>query len=164
MSKTVKFDRDLIMNIWGENIDFNSLVYSIYEKLSIIDETIKKVKLDWHKKIWILWTINSIKNSLYWKKLEEKKLAYCVIKEQKLLEDINAVIIKMIWWIESLEDKDIEALKKSVEYLKSKKCTAIILWCTELPIAFWILDINFDIPLYDPITITSEVACKIYYK
>ncbi len=129
--------------------------------LSLINETVTQIKKDWHKIVWILWSTNTIKSSLFQKSLEEKWILWVVIDDDIILENINNIILKIIWWKKDLDSNEINILKKSISILQDKWATWIILGCTELPVVFDLL--STSIKLYDPLIITIEKACKIYY-
>ncbi len=130
--------------------------------LSLIYETVKKIENDWHIKVWILWSVSTIKNWLYSNALKKRNLIWIILDNDEILEDLNNIIKNIIWWIVELTQKEKELLSKCVLELEKKWVTAIILWCTELPIAFENLETS--IKLYDPLFITLTKACEIYYE
>ncbi len=129
--------------------------------LSLINETINQVKLDWHKIIGVLGTVTTIKSWLYWKELLKNWIKDVYIEDNIILEQVNDIIIKIIWWVRKIDEYEINILKKCVILLKNKWATGIILWCTELPIAFDLLKV--DIKLYDPLLLTIKKGCELYY-
>jgi aspartate/glutamate racemase len=108
-----------------------------------------------------LWTVTTIKSWLYWNNLFKEGIKDVYIDDDIMLEKINNIIKKIIWWIKKFDEFDIKVLEKSISILKDKWATGVILWCTELPIAFESLKIDFQ--LYDPLLLTVKKACKIYY-
>lgn len=129
--------------------------------LSLISETISQIKQDLYKTVGILWTVNTVKSWLYLKILEKEWILWINIDDENILYDINNIIKKIIWWVKILDDNDSNTLRKSITILQKKWAESIILWCTELPIAF--NQLNVDIKLYDPLLITIKKSCEIYY-
>ena len=126
----------------------------------VYHETINQVNLDWHKIVGILWSITTIKSNLYSNTLNDIWILPVTIDDNSTLDKINNIIKKVIWW-DKITNDDKDVLKNSLSILKTKWATAVILWCTELPIAFNLIDTN--IKLYDPLIITIRKACNKYY-
>lgn len=145
------------MHLYYEKIFINK---NDITNLSLIDETINQVNLDWHKIVGILWSITTIKSNLYSNTLNDIWILPVTIDDNSTLDKINNIIKKVIWW-DKITNDDKDVLKNSLSILKTKWATAVILWCTELPIAFNLIDTN--IKLYDPLIITIRKACNKYY-
>ncbi len=129
--------------------------------LSLINETVNKIKQDFFETVGILWTINTVKSWLYTTALEKKWILWVNIEDESILGDINNIIKKIIWWVTILNDDEINTLTSSVAILQEKWAKSIILGCTELPIAFKHIDV--DIKLYDPMIIAIRKALEYYY-
>lgn len=168
---TVKNEYERLKNSWI-NIFIMSCntMHLYYDKifldnnlcnLSLIDELAYKLVNDWYKKVWILWSINTIKSWLYSKTLIKHWIKSIVIENDFILEKINNIILKIIWWDFILCDFDKDLLIHCLELFRKKWATGIVLWCTELPIAF--NNIKTDLVLYDPLILTIKRACEIYY-
>ena len=124
--------------------------------LSIIEETVKRVRKKKLKQIGLLATTTAVK--LYEKELNRFGINI-VTPDEKYQNDI-VEIIKRIVAGEKLR-KDKIKLKKIIYCLKRNGAKGIILGCTDLPII--VKKNNFDIEIFDTTKILAEAAVDRAY-
>ena len=123
---------------------------------NIVEETKNRVLKFWYKKVWLFASESTNKLCLYQKRFTDSWIE--VISPDKNQQKIlNRVIEHVMWWNQKTDDiiflKDIAR-----DYIK-KWAEAIILGCTEIPLA--INQTHTDIKLFD--TIEIIVQCAVDY-
>ncbi len=126
--------------------------------LSIIEETLKKIKKEKYKKVGLLATTTTIGERLYEKSADKYNIE--LIKPEKTAQD---KIMRIIRNVTAGKTKDIDKkeLVRIVKDLDSNGAEAIILGCTELPLIFDKTDFKIDI--FDTSEILAEAAVKKSY-
>lgn len=149
---------------WGANfivIPCNTVHYFINELresikipiISIIESTISTIKEKKYKKVGIVSSASTRHLNLYKEKLENENID-CIIatdSEQKLLDE---VILSVMTGKQSENEKQI--LKNIIMRMEAENVEAVILGCTELPLAITQRDCN--LPLLNTIKILAEKA------
>ncbi|MEA3355155.1 MAG: amino acid racemase [Patescibacteria group bacterium] len=125
--------------------------------VSILEEVLEQCIQRGYKRVGLLATPATHKLKLYEKEFEESgiKLVVPKKKEIKMLGEIAEKIV--VGEINTAEKK----LKKIADGLKSKGSEAIILGCTELPLAF---PKNYQLPVLDSVEILARSLLKRYYQ
>lgn len=131
----------------------NSIKVPIF---NIIQETKKRVlEFEYHK-VWLFASESTCKLQLYQNRFADDKIQ--VIwpnpEQQQLL---NRVIEHVMWWNQKIED--IICLKDIARDYIKQWAQAIVMWCTEIPLA--INQTHTDIKLFD--TIEIIVQCAVDY-
>ena len=127
--------------------------------LSLVDQIEQYIGYIWHKKIWILWSLRTIESGLYetwFSKIGVEVLTPLPTERYR----INEIIEVVIAWT-PLSSEDTRFLGNLLCHYKEEWCESVILWCSELPIAFE--NMTSPVPLYDPLEITLKKACQLYY-
>jgi len=129
----------------------NPIIYSEIQRatselgvalLSIIDETINFVETEYpdSKKIGVISTDASYHFKLYENPIRESRFEFVDITRASNLEWVQTAIMDESWGIKAqsqpVSDKARESLLNAIDYLKEKGADALILGCTELPLAF----------------------------
>jgi aspartate racemase len=123
---------------------------------NIIEETKKMVKKYWYKKVWIFASESTNKLHLYQDKFADSNIEVISpnYEQQKVL---NNVIEHVMWGNQKIED--IISLKDIARDYIKQWAEAIVMWCTEIPLA--INQSHTDIKLFD--TIEIIVQCAVDY-
>ncbi|MFH1506601.1 MAG: amino acid racemase [archaeon] len=133
-------------------IDSLRLLFSI-PIISILEETVKKIKQSNHSSVGILGSETMLKLQLYQKLLGKNNIA-CVSPTNK--EGI--LITKLILQVMSgkVEDKTKNDVLSIIRKMELQSTKAVILGCTEMPLAITQEDVN--IKVYDTLQILAESA------
>lgn len=121
--------------------------------LSIIEETVKQVKLAGYKTIGVLGSESTNKFKLYQKALNNNgvKVLSATNSQQKI---INKIILHIM--SEKKDKYDIEFLKKIVNEFCRNGGQGVVLGCTELPLVIKQSDVG--VKLFDSTEIIAEAA------
>lgn len=127
--------------------------------LSMIEETVKRIKKKKYNKVGLLATDTTIKEKLYEKPLSRNGID--LIKPDK---ESQAIVMKIVRNVTAGKKimKDKKELMDVVKKLKSKDAEAVILGCTELPLVINQNDFN-NIEIFDATEILAESAVKKSY-
>ncbi|MDA3815494.1 MAG: amino acid racemase, partial [Patescibacteria group bacterium] len=127
--------------------------------INLLGKAVARAHESGFKKIGLLSSESTKKLHLYRNIATENniKIIETTNKEQEL---VNDVILKVMSGDEGLAEKKI--LKRIIKRMKSVGAEAIVLGCTELPIALNKKDI-VPFPLFDTISIAAEEALKKSY-
>ena len=127
--------------------------------LSIIEETVKKVRDKNYKKVGLLATKTTIKQKLY--EVELNKFGISLVNPDKESQNkIIKIIQNILTGKNTMKDK--KKIKSIIKKLELQGVESIILGCTELPL---IIDKNvFKIELFDATEILAEATVKKSYK
>ena len=127
--------------------------------ISIIESTITSIKKTNYKKIGIVSSSSTRHLKLYENNLKKEKLITIKANknEQKLLDQ---VILSAMMGNQGIKEKNI--MKKIILRMKKSGAQAVVLGCTELPLAISQDDIDF--PLFNTIHILAESAVDFSYK
>jgi aspartate racemase len=127
--------------------------------LSIIDATIEEIKKKEYKKIGVLSSASTRTLELYKKPIEKNNISVLVAstEEQILLDNI---ILAVMTGIQGIKEKEI--MKSIIKRMENQGAEAIILGCTELPIAITQSDSN--IPLISTISVLVNETLKYTYE
>lgn len=129
--------------------------------ISLIDTVSDHIVSRQYTRVGILGTMNTIKSHLYDQTLSERWLTPIVLRDQAILQKINSIIQKGISGVSwDVWDKDI--LIQALQYLEQAWAECLILGCTELPLAYE--DIISPLPFFDPLLLSIEKVCTIYYE
>ena len=121
--------------------------------ISIIESTISEVKKMQYKKVGVISSSSTRHLGLYKEKLENENIEYIIATddEQKLLD---GVILSVMTGKQGKNENEI--IKNIINRMKNDNAEAIILGCTELPLA--IIPSESNLPLLNTITILAENA------
>ncbi len=127
--------------------------------LNIIEETSKVVKKCGHKKVGILSSESTKDLELYKRGLEKYSIESISVsnKDQKIL---NQIIKTVMAGKQSPKERNL--LKQISQALLNQKATAVILGCTELPLAISENDCEFKI--FDSLQIVVEASVDFAFK
>lgn len=128
--------------------------------ISLIDTMSQFLIEKRYKHVGILWSLNTTRSGLYHRALIGRWIIPISLEDDSLLKWINTIIAKTISG-EEIDIEDRETMERSVDGLIRDWAECIILGCTELPIAFD--GFRAPIPLYDPLQIAVDQACRLYY-
>lgn len=119
--------------------------------ISLIDATVGSIINNNLKKVWLLSSETTNKLWLYSDAFEKEHIDIinCTNWEQKI---VNNVIANVMAWIHS--DHDVFELKCIIDWMTQKWAWAIVLWCTELPLAINQKDVGSKI--YSTVDIIVE--------
>ena len=125
--------------------------------LSIIEETVDRIKINNFKKVGLLATKETIKNNLF---VESKKQEFEIVvpigsQQNKISEIIGRILENKI------EIKDKVTLMKIIEKLKSRGAEAVILGCTDLPLLINTKDSS--LPLLNTLDILASSATELAF-
>lgn len=120
---------------------------------NIVEETKKQVLNYWYNKVWIFASESTNKLKLYQENFKESwvKVISPDIEQQNIL---NNVIEHVMWWNQKIDD--IILLKDIARSYIKQWAEAIVMWCTEIPLA--INQTHTDIKLFDTIEIIVQSA------
>lgn len=121
--------------------------------LSIIGETIKEIKKGKYQTVGILSSESTLKLGLYTQKLNNENIAAITVteSEQKVL---NQVILNVMAGHQGKVDT--KAIIKIVESMRKKGAEAVVMGCTEIPLA--IDQDDTDMHLFNSSSIIAESA------
>ena len=115
---------------------------------NIIEETKNELVKNNYKTIWIL-SSQSTRDFWLYKNLLEKNNINTIVTTKEQQEKANKIIENVMWWTQNQNDTII--LKRVINDMVKKWAEAIVLWCTELPLA--INQIHTDYVLFDTMDI-----------
>lgn len=121
--------------------------------LNIVEETFQKVFSDGHKKIGLLASESTIKMRLYTTFFEKHGIEVLIPTESQLMTITRVIKHVMGGHQNSL---DVLALKEIISDFFSRGASAVVLGCTELPLA--INQTHTDIKLYDSMDMITQKA------
>jgi len=110
--------------------------------LSIIEETAEKCKEEDLDTIGLLGTETTIESGLYQEKLQQDGIVV-ETPDSEGQSFVNNVILKIL--NDEIGDRDRKRMKEVVQRLKNKGAEGVVLGCTDLPILFQDLEIEFKI-------------------
>lgn len=125
--------------------------------ISMIDEVAKEAARNNLQTVGLLATPSTIKFGLYQKALEKFGIEV-VLPTNKQVVELEKVIRKIISG--KNKSSDSKKLANVAHSLKSKGAQAIILGCTELPLAF---PKEFELPVFNSIEILSRTLLKQFF-
>ena len=114
------------------------MIETSIELVHIVDSTVKEAKKKGYKKLTLFGTKKTMESDMYPKKMAEHGIEI-IVPDEEDRERINSMIFEKLVFGKVDEDVKREALSLAEKYLKVSD--AIILGCTELPLAFEGLDI-----------------------
>ena len=121
--------------------------------LNIVEETLKCVKKDRYKKVGLFTSQSTTESHLYQRKFEKKGVK--VIEPSKEQQKVLNQVIETVMGGKQ-GDADIIALKEVAQLFVKDGAEAIVMGCTEIPLA--INQTNTDIKLFDTIEIIVKSA------
>lgn len=127
-------------------------LYADVPVLSIIEEVVGKVATDHHQNILLLGSETTLSQGIYQQALQEKNIKYLEPPKENYYLITSLILDVMRGNIQPKNKKDI------LHLIHSKNPSAVILGCTELPLAISSTDI--PIPLYDSLQILAESAVE----
>jgi aspartate racemase len=127
--------------------------------LSILNATIETVKNHHHTKIGILSSASTRLLELYKKPFEEHGFETVITSDEEQTA-VDSVILTIM--AGNHGSKELAVLKTIVQRMSQSGAQAIVLACTELPLALSQKDI--DIPLFDTLNILVEHTADEAYK
>jgi len=119
--------------------------------LSIIEETVSKIKKQNLKKVGLLATTSTIQNKLYQSPLEKDGVEVIIPKETDQ-QQISTIIPRILAGQKLEEDK--ENLLKIIKYIKINGTEAVVLACTDLPLL--IKQEDSPLPILDTVDILAN--------
>lgn len=128
--------------------------------VSLIDTVSDHIVSRQYTRVGILGTMNTIKSHLYDQALRDRWITPIVLTDQEMLQKINRIIQKLIAGT-PLISWDHDILIQALHDLERAWAQCIILGCTELPLAYQ--DISYFLPLLDPLLLSIEKICALYY-
>ena len=117
--------------------------------LSIIEETVKRIKTDNIEKIGLLASETTLNMGIYNKLFEEEKISFFTPRKEDY-QKINQLVLEVMGGSVS------ECAKSQVINLVNGNVQGVVLGCTELPLT--ITQKDFTIPVYDTLQILAEAA------
>ena len=127
--------------------------------ISIIEVTIEEIKDKKYKKIGILSSTSTKILELYKKPIEKSNVSVLITSsEEQIL--LDKVVLAVMAGIQGSKEKEI--MKIIIERMKNEGAEAIILGCTELPLAITQSDSN--IPLISTISVLVDQTLDYSYK
>lgn len=126
--------------------------------IHIVDEACKAAKKAGHKKVGILASQTSLKNKLYTPSLKKHNLKFMTPKAEHFTT-LNKIIEKVMG--NTHDESEHQEMLKLIKEFKSAGAEAVILGCTELPLA-----INQELsplPIFDTNQILAEAAAEFAY-
>ena len=121
--------------------------------ISIMEETVKKIKQNNHTIVGLLGSDTTLKLQLYQNLLDENGII-CVSPTQEENPIITKLILEVM--IGKLEYKTKENVLSIIKKMELQSANAVILGCTEIPLAITQTDVN--IKVYDTLQILAESA------
>lgn len=123
--------------------------------LNMIQETAKEIQRKGYCCAGLLATDGTVQSAVYAAEFERCNLELLVPvdQEQKAIMDMIYHGIKS-----NAVDWDTEMVVQTIENMKAKGAQAVVLGCTELPIAFSTYSIRCCLPVIDPTTILARQA------
>ncbi len=123
--------------------------------ISIIDETVKQVAAAHYSSVGVISSASTAKLLVYQQALENNGIRVIgPSAEEQLI--LNEVILHVMMGIPGVTD--ITNLKQIITHLEEQGAEAIILGCTELPLA--IDQSHIALPLFDTIQVITEAALE----
>ena len=120
--------------------------------LSIVEGVVKKVKENKIKSVGLLASETTFSSMIYDSILNKNKIHYS-LPDSKGKKEITKLIFKIMGGEELMKSKN-----KVIEIAKEMKCQAVILGCTELPLAINQNDLKMKV--YDSMEILAESALE----
>lgn len=136
---------------------FREATQSVF--LSMIDEVVEHVAADGHQKVGIMGTQTTMRTDLYGAPLRSKGVETVLptdTQQERIVEVIRRYIAGLVTQQDQTDVNDV------IASLADKGATAVVLGCTELPLA--IDHTKSPLPLYDSLQILAEAACREMYK
>jgi len=121
--------------------------------VSIIEETVKKVKQNNHGIVGIIGSDTTLRLNIYQKKLNQEDIT-CISPNNDDFPTITKLILEIMGG--KLNYKTKKKVISIIEEMKKKSTEALILGCTEIPLAINQEDVDFKV--YDTLQILAEVA------
>ncbi len=127
--------------------------------LNIVDETIKKLKMDGKKKSGLLATECSLKNDLYGSYFRRNDIIYFEPEKNEIgsITKLTSQIMK-----NSINKETKEEVMDIIRRFEGKNIDSVVIGCTELPFAINIEDSS--IKLYNTLSILAEATLKKAYE
>ncbi|MFP4424586.1 MAG: aspartate/glutamate racemase family protein [Candidatus Woesearchaeota archaeon] len=124
--------------------------------ISIIEETIKKIKKGNHSVVGLLGSETTLKLQLYQEQLSENNINYISPEE-----DENSVLKQLILEVMSgkVENNTKNNAISIIRKMEKRSANAIVLGCTEIPLAISQEDVNLKV--YDTLQILAEAAVDL---
>lgn len=130
--------------------------------ISMVDVVIEQLINDGHLNIGIIWTRTTLESWLY-----DRKIHSNVIINKPTKAEIS-ILVNIIENVISgnITSSHKDDLIKICRSLQNKWSTAIILWCTELPIVLSQImpELLPEIQFYDPLDLLAQKICDINYQ
>lgn len=121
--------------------------------LSIMEETVKKIRLMGYDNVGILGTGTTVRGKIYNKDLEKFRIELIIPREQ---DEVTGIIDHILTGKRLDEDREI--LKEVIEELKDKGAQAIVLGCTDIPLLLRQEDV--DVEVFDSAKILAESTIR----
>ena len=121
--------------------------------ISIVEETIKKIKEDNFNSVGLLASESTLKLKLYQKILNKNNID-CLLPDNKDYPKITKLILELMGG--KVKDNTKNDVLYLIEKMQSKSIKAIVLGCTELPLV--ITQENVNIKIYDTLQILAEAT------
>lgn len=125
--------------------------------VSMIDEAVRQIKANNHKKVGLLSTPSTMRYGLYQAPLLSLGIKTIIptTRQQKSLEMIIRKVLE-----NNAKEKHRFALIKIADSLKKRGAEGVILGCTELPLVF---PKKYSLPLYNSVEILALALLRNYY-
>lgn len=136
---------------------FRTATQSVF--LSMIDEVVKHVVADGHQTVGVMGTQTTMRTDLYGAPLRLEGVEPILpteTQQERIVEVIRRYIAGLVTEQDQTDVNDV------ILSLAEKGAKAIVLGCTELPLA--IDHARSPLPLYDSLQILAEAACREMYK
>ena len=124
----------------------------------MIDEVVGKVKNDRIVTVGILGTPSTLREKLYQKPLETNGIN-CIEPAEKHFAILEKIIRNVL--AGTVSEKDRKQLGYIADDLRHRGAEAIILGCTELPLAF---PLQYTAPVYNSVEILAMTLLRRYYE
>ncbi len=155
---------------WGADfivMPCNTIHYFIIEMraaikipiISIIESTIQEIQKTPYKKIGLLSSTSTRVLKLYENALQEAGFEPILTTESEQ-KNLDAIILAVMAGKQG--DTEVAMMKSAIERMKAEGAEAVILGCTELPLA--ITQTDTDVPLFNTIHLLVETALESTYK
>ena len=128
-----------------------------FKMVSIPEEVVKVAVKKKYKKVGLLGSPTTILSGVFQTEFLDKEIEV-VIPENGYIEELGEIIGELV--AGNLKDQG-KRLVKIADNLKTKKVEAVILGCTELPLAF---PKSYSLPALDSVEILARSLLKRYYQ
>lgn len=130
--------------------------------MSIVDETVKSILERNLKKVGILGTVGTRLAGVYSKPLDAVGIKPMDLESPELQSQLQDVIYNVDWGLKATvrpSDEAIEGLEKCIANLVEEGAEAILLGCSELPLAIGLIDSPL-VPVIDPCDLLARALIR----